>query len=147
MPILGVCHAIIAIRYNSEIRNSCFITIVEVNKFFAHADAFADDRSRLAQWLRAIDTLNRESDFGEFANDPVFKILQSEVKLSNFSSRYLMTVDMSDFDKSMAVFSKQEQIARKMLARNMSPEEVAEVTDIPLYLVHEIKKDMELAEA
>ena len=123
------------------------ITIVEVNKFFAHADTFADDRSRLAQWLRAIDTLNRESDFGEFANDPVFKILQSEVKLSNFSSRYLMTVDMSDFDKSMAVFSKQEQIARKMLARNMSPEEVAEVTDIPLYLVREIKKDMELAEA
>ncbi|WP_295052617.1 hypothetical protein [uncultured Fibrobacter sp.] len=58
-----------------------------------------------------------------------------------------MTVDMSDFDKSMAVFSKQEQIVRKMLARNMSPEEVAEVTDIPLYLVHEIKKDMELAEA
>ena len=58
-----------------------------------------------------------------------------------------MTVDMSDFDKSMAVFSKQEQIARKMLARNMSPEEVAEVTDIPLYLVQEIKKDMELAEA
>ena len=49
-----------------------------------------------------------------------------------------MTVDMSDFDKSMAVFSKQEQIARKMLARNMSPEEVAEVTDIPLYLVREI---------
>lgn len=58
-----------------------------------------------------------------------------------------MTVDMSDFDKSMAVFSKQEQIARKMLQEGDSVEKIARVTDIPLYLVHEIKKDMELAEA
>jgi hypothetical protein len=58
-----------------------------------------------------------------------------------------MTVDMSDFDKSMAVFSKQEQIARKMLQEGDSVEKIARVTDIPLYLVSEIKKDMELAEA
>ncbi|MBQ3778991.1 MAG: hypothetical protein II835_13155 [Fibrobacter sp.] len=58
-----------------------------------------------------------------------------------------MTVDMSDFDKSMAVFSKQEQIARKMLQEGDSVEKIARVTDIPLYLVREIKKDMELAEA
>ena len=53
----------------------------------------------MAQWLRAIDTLNREADFSEFENDPVFKVLRKEVKLYNFSARYLMTVDMSDFDK------------------------------------------------
>ena len=58
-----------------------------------------------------------------------------------------MTVDMSDFDKSMAVFSKQEQIARKMLQEGDSVEKIARVTDIPLYLVREIKKDMELAKA
>ena len=36
------------------------ITIIEVKKFFEQTSAFAEDRSRLAQWLRAIDTLNRE---------------------------------------------------------------------------------------
>ena len=56
------------------------ITVIEVNKFFGHADVFASDRSRLAQWLRAIDTLNREADFGEFVTDPVFKVLQEDVK-------------------------------------------------------------------
>ena len=56
------------------------ITVIEVNKFLNHAESFVADRSRLAQWLRAIDTLNNEGDFSEFAHDPVFKVLQNEVK-------------------------------------------------------------------
>ena len=57
------------------------VTIIEVKKFFKNAQMFAADNSRLAQWLRAIDTLNRDDDFREFANDPIFKILQNEVKI------------------------------------------------------------------
>ena len=90
------------------------VTLIEVEKFFRKAERFADDSSRLAQWLRAIDTLNREADFSEFANDPVFKVLQNEVKLCRFSSRYLMTVDMSDFDKAMERYEAITEIAKKM---------------------------------
>ena len=91
------------------------ITLIEVAKFLKKAKDFANDNSRLAQWLRAIDTLNREADFSEFANDPVFKILQNEVKLCNFSSRYLMHVDMSDFDRAVAKREEKEEIAKGLL--------------------------------
>jgi predicted transposase/invertase (TIGR01784 family) len=95
------------------------VTLIEVEKFFKNSERFAGDSSRLAQWLRAIDALNREADFSEFANDPVFRVLQNEVKLCNFSSRYLMTVDMSDFDKAMeryeGAMDKAEEIAKGLL--------------------------------
>ena len=65
------------------------VTLIEVNKFLKQKERFAGDNSRIAQWLRAIDTLNREADFSEFAADPVFKVLQNEVKLCNFSARYM----------------------------------------------------------
>ena len=58
--------------------------------------------------------MNRDADFSEFANDPVFKLLQNEVKLCNFSSRYLMTVDMSDFDRAVAEYTTKLEIAKKM---------------------------------
>lgn len=61
------------------------VTLIEVEKFFNDAARFAGDSSRLAQWLRAIDTLNRDADFSEFANDPIFRLLQNEVKLCNFT--------------------------------------------------------------
>ena len=91
------------------------VTLIEVAKFLKKAKDFAKDNSRLAQWLRAIDALNREADFSEFANDPVFKVLQNEVKLCNFSSRYLMHVDMSDFDRAIAKHQKAEEIAKGLL--------------------------------
>ena len=123
------------------------ITLVEVDKFFKHPEEFCDDRSRLAQWLRAIDALNREIDFSEFVADPVFKALQNEVKLSNFSSRYLMTEDMKSIDKAMYQFRERERVAKNMLARSMSPKDVAEITEIPLYWILDLKKNMELENA
>ena len=36
------------------------VTLIEVNKFLKQKDKFAGDNSRIAQWLRAIDALNRE---------------------------------------------------------------------------------------
>ena len=123
------------------------ITVIEVNKFFGHADVFASDRSRLAQWLRAIDTLNREADFGEFVTDPVFRVLQEEVKLCNFSSRYLMTDEMKSIDNAMIEFRGREKVARNFLKEGDSVEKVARNTELPLYWVINLKKEMELAEA
>ena len=122
------------------------ITVIEVNKFFGHADVFASDRSRLAQWLRAIDTLNREADFGEFVTDPVFRVLQEEVKLCNFSSRYLMTDEMKSIDNAMYRFREREKVARNFLKEGDSVEKIARITELPLYWVINLKKEMELAE-
>jgi hypothetical protein len=42
---------------------------------------------------------------------------------------------------------KQEEIAKNMLERNMPPKDVAEITEVPLYMVLKLKEEMELAEA
>lgn len=55
--------------------NKQTVTIVEVQKCFREQAKFANDNSRLAQWLRAIDTLNRDADFGSFSADSMFKVL------------------------------------------------------------------------
>jgi predicted transposase/invertase (TIGR01784 family) len=118
------------------------VTLVEVEKFFKNAAYFASDSSRLAQWLRAIDTLNRDADFSEFANDPVFRLLQNEVKLCNFSSRYLMTVDMSDFDEAVARYmgalNNSKEIAKKMLDANKPIEEIIQFTGLSEKTIREL---------
>ena len=110
------------------------VTLIEVEKFFKDAQRFVGDSSRLAQWLRAIDTLNRDADFSEFANDPIFRLLQNEVKLCNFSSRYLMTVDMSDYDKAVeryeGAIKKSEEIAKKMRDQNEPIQKIASYTGL-----------------
>ena len=123
------------------------ITVVEVNKFFKHAESFATDCSRLAQWLRAIDTLNREADFSGFSSDPIFKVLQEEVKLSNFSSRYLMTDEMKSIDRAMYKFMEREKVARNLLKAKLDPNFIAQNTEVPLCMVLKLKEEMELAEA
>jgi len=123
------------------------ITVIEVNKFFKHAESFATDCSRLAQWLRAIDTLNRESDFSRYSSDPIFKVLQEEVKLCNFSSRYLMTDEMKSIDRAMYKFMEREKVAKNMLLDGDSVERVARLTEVPLYMVLKLKEELELAEA
>jgi hypothetical protein len=116
------------------------VTLVEVAKFLKNAKDYVGDNCRLTQWLRAIDTLNREADFSEFANDPVFKVLQNEVKLCNFSSRYLMTVDMSDFDRAVAEYSTKMDIAKKMLEQGkLSVTEISAVTGLPEAKIRDLK--------
>ena len=123
------------------------ITVIEVKKFFDHAKAYTDDSSRLAQWLRAIDSLNRDEDFGAFSRDRVFGVLQNECKLYNFSARYLMTDEMKSIDRATAVFYKQEQIAKNLLKSGFEPELVARNTEVPLFMVNEIKERLALEEA
>ena len=91
------------------------VTLIEVNKFLRQKDVFASDNSRIAQWLRAIDTLNREADFNEFAADPVFKVLQNEVKLCNFSARYMRCEMMKDFDEARLKYNVVREIAKNLL--------------------------------
>ena len=108
------------------------VTLIEVAKFFKKAKDFAKDNSRIAQWLRAIDTLNNEGDFSEFANDPVFRLLQNEVKLCNFSARYLMHVDMSDFDEAVAKYEEKKEIAKSLLEQGkLSVSEISAATHLP----------------
>ena len=118
------------------------VTLIEVEKFFKDAARFAGDSSRLAQWLRAIDTLNRDADFSEFANDPVFRLLQNEVKLCNFSSRYLMTVDMSDFDEAVARYmgalNNSKEIAKKMRDQNEPIQKIASYTGLSEKTIREL---------
>ncbi|MBQ3714540.1 MAG: Rpn family recombination-promoting nuclease/putative transposase [Fibrobacter sp.] len=114
------------------------VTLIEVEKFLNKARDFAGDTSRLAQWLRAIDTLNREADISEFANDPVFRLLQNEVKLCNFSSRYLMTVDMSDFDRAVARHEAKEEIAKKMRDKGADISFIAETTGLSEELIRKL---------
>jgi hypothetical protein len=109
-----------------------------VEKFFKNSERFAGDSSRLAQWLRAIDALNREADFSEFANDPVFRVLQNEVKLCNFSSRYLMTVDMSDFDKAMERYEAVTEVAKKMRDKDVDMSIIVETTGLSEKTIREL---------
>ena len=78
----------------------------------------------------------------EAAESPIFRVLQSEVKLCNFSSRYLMTEEMKMIDTALEVFNKQEEIARNFLKDGVSEEKVARNTGVPLYMVREMKEKM-----
>lgn len=113
-------------------------------------DDYDFDKCRIAQWLRAIDTLNKEADFSEFAGDPVFRVLQNAVKLCNFSAGYMLSNIMKDIDKSYweygAARKTKKEIARKMLAMNKPIEEIADLTELPQSTVLELKKEIESPE-
>lgn len=123
------------------------VTLIEVEKFLKNAQNFADDNSRLAQWLRAIDSLNRGVDFSEYAQDPVFRLLQNEVKMSNFSSRYLMTEAMMVLDKDYIFYDAQDKKAREMakdlLIEGDSVEKVVRISKLSEADVLAIKAEIE----
>ena len=110
------------------------VTLIEVNKFLKQKEKFEGDNSRIAQWLRAIDTLNREDDFSEFAADPVFKVLQNEVKLCNFSARYMISTMMRDVEKASWEYSgglkKAREIAKKMRDKGVDISIIKETTNL-----------------
>ena len=123
------------------------VTRIEVEKFLKNAQNFADDNSRLAQWLRAIDSLNRGADFSEYAQDPVFRLLQNEVKMSNFSSRYLMTEAMMVLDKDYIFYDAQDkkarEVAKDLLIEGDSVEKVVRISKLSEADVLAIKAEIE----
>lgn len=106
------------------------VTLIEVNKFLKQKEKFAGDNSRIAQWLRAIDTLNREADFSEFAADPIFKVLQNEVKLSNFSARYMRCELMKDFDEAWLKHRTACEIAKNLRDKGVDISIIKETTNL-----------------
>ena len=62
------------------------------------------------------------------------RLLQNEVKLCRFSSRYLMTVDMSDFDEAVAKYmgalNKSKEIAKKMRDENEPVQKIVSYTGL-----------------
>jgi predicted transposase/invertase (TIGR01784 family) len=123
------------------------VTLIEVEKFLKNAQNFADDNSRLAQWLRAIDSLNRGADFSEYAQDPVFRLLQNEVKMCNFSSRYLMTEAMMVLDKDYIFYDAQDkkarEVAKDLLIEGDSVEKVVRVSKLSEADVLAIKAEID----
>ena len=110
------------------------VTLIEVNKFLKQKEKFEGDNSRIALWLRAIDTLNREADFSEFAADPVFKVLQNEVKLCNFSARYMISTMMREVEKASWEYSgglkKAREIAKNLLEQGVSIDVIKKSTQL-----------------
>lgn len=135
------CHTVQLRNQEQQVYfNKQTVTIVEVQKFFREQIKFANDNSRLAQWLRAIDTLNRDADFGSFSADSMFKVLQNEAKICNFSSRYLMTVDMSDFDKVMIKYEAFLDVAKRMLADGEPVDKIHEYTQLPEKVIRDLSE-------
>ncbi|WP_405327175.1 PD-(D/E)XK nuclease family transposase [Fibrobacter sp.] len=127
------------------------VTLVEVSKFLRLSEKFASDNCRIALWLRAIDALNREADFSRFVGDPVFNVLQNEVKLSNFSPRYMSNSWMKDYDDAVLRYEgfldgaqdKAREMATKMLLKNKPLAEVVEFSGLPESEILEIKASLD----
>ena len=75
-------------------------------------------------------TFNRETDFSEFAADPIFKVLQNEVKLCNFSARYMRCELMKDFDEARLKYNVAREIAKKMRDKGELMEKIRSYTDL-----------------
>lgn len=81
------------------------ITLVEVPKFLK--DGYSSDSSRLAEWLRVFDGLNKESPVPVPA-DSQFALLQEHARLSKFTADFLVSeaMKMSDHDYELYVEKK-----------------------------------------
>ncbi len=97
------------------------VTLIEVNKFLKHTE--------------------------QFAGDPVFRVLQNEVKLCNFSARYMLSNIMKDIDKSYweygAARKAKKEVAKNFLLDGDPVEKVARNTGLPQSTVLELKKEID----
>jgi len=82
------------------------LTLVEIEKF--RQGKYENDNGALAQWLRAIDSLNNEQELPTGAS-PYFLDLQESSKLCNFDEEYFITEakSMTDHDYELQVERKE----------------------------------------
>ncbi len=57
-----------------------------------------------------------------------------------------MTDEMKSIDNAMIEFRGREKVARNLLKFGLDPKIIAQNTELPLYWVINLKKEMELAE-
>ncbi len=127
------------------------VTLIEVGKFLRHPEKFASDNCRIALWLRAIDALNREVDFSRYENDPVFRVLQNEVRMCNFSPRNMSNSWMKDYDDAVLRYEgfldgaqdKAREMARDMLIDNEPIEKILKYTKLSESEILSIKASLE----
>ena len=127
------------------------VTLVEVGKFLRQPEKFASDNSRIALWLRAIDALNREADFCRYENDPMFRVLQNEVRMCNFSPRNMSNSWMKDYDDAVLRYEgfqegaqdKAREMATRMLLKNEPVDKIVEYTRLSETEILEIKANLE----
>jgi predicted transposase/invertase (TIGR01784 family) len=127
------------------------VTLVEVGKFLRLAEKFASDNCRIALWLRAIDALNREADFSRYESDPMFKVLQNEVKMCNFSPRTMSNSWMKDYDDAVLRYEgfldgaqdKAREMARNMLAEHLPLDLIVRISKLPESEILEIKASLD----
>ncbi|OWV07652.1 PD-(D/E)XK nuclease family transposase [Fibrobacter sp. UWH6] len=108
--------------------NQQTLTIVEVNKFLTHADTdYAQDDSRLAQWLRAIDALNNNDDFSTFVNDRHFQCLQKYAEVSTFAPELFVKAGehMKDDVEVAAYIARKEGREEERAKYEVEKEEMA----------------------
>ena len=83
----------------------------------------------------------------EIASAPVFRVLQNEVKLCNFSARYMLSNMMKDIDRSYweygAARKAKKEIARNLLREGYPVEKVVYYTGLPQSTVLELKKEID----
>ncbi len=127
------------------------VTLIEVGKFLRQPEKFASDNCRIALWLRAIDALNREVDFSRYENDPVFRVLQNEVRMCNFSPRNMSNSWMKDYDDAVLRYEgfldgaqdKAREMATRMLLKNEPVDKIVEYTRLSESEILSIKASLE----
>ncbi len=74
--------------------------------------------------------------------DPVFKVLQNEVKLYNFSARYMLSTFMKDYDELCLRYEgaqeKAREIAKNLLKDGVPIDVIARNTKLPEKVIREL---------
>lgn len=100
------------------------LKLVEVAKFLKYDDS--EDSCRLAQWLRAIDSINNEEE--RTFEDPIFADLQKSAELCNFDALYYCTEAKRalDYEYEMEIQLKREVAEKVAELRQQVEKQVTE---------------------
>ena len=68
----------------------------------------------------------------------MFKVLQNEVKLSNFSTRYMLSTFMKDYDELCLKYETACEIAKNLLKDGVPIEVIVRNTKLPEKVIREL---------
>ena len=93
------------------------ITLVEIPKFLT--GKYATDNSRLAEWLRVIDGLNKDNPITVPKDSPFYQ-LQEKAKLSIFTEEFLVSEAMKMSDHNYELYVEKKQARAEGLAEGLA---------------------------